>query len=83
MLKVLARFERQTASPGAAAEILHHNVNMDVRYALGAVRVPTLVVHRTGDPIVSVQPRAIPRRPHRGRTPRRDPGRLPRRRPPR
>lgn len=55
MLKVLARFERQTASPGAAAEILHHNVNMDVRYALGAVRVPTLVVHRSGDPIVSVR----------------------------
>ena len=55
MLKVLARFERQTASPGAAAEILHHNVNMDVRYALGAVRAPTLVVHRSGDPIVPVR----------------------------
>jgi len=54
MLKVLGRFERQTASPGAAAEILHHNVNMDVRYALGALRVPTLVVHRTGDPICPV-----------------------------
>ena len=54
MLPVLGRFERQTASPGAAAEILRHNVNMDVRYALGALRVPTLVVHRTGDPIVPV-----------------------------
>jgi pimeloyl-ACP methyl ester carboxylesterase len=54
MLKQLARFERQTASPGAAAEILHHNVNMDVRYALGALRVPTLVVHRTGDPICPI-----------------------------
>jgi class 3 adenylate cyclase len=50
----LARYERQTASPGAAAAILHHNVSMDVRYALGAVQVPTLVVHRTGDPIVSI-----------------------------
>jgi pimeloyl-ACP methyl ester carboxylesterase len=55
MLGFLARYERQTASPGAAATILHHNVNMDVRYALGAVRVPTLVVHRTGDPIVPVR----------------------------
>jgi pimeloyl-ACP methyl ester carboxylesterase/class 3 adenylate cyclase len=55
MLKVMARYERQTASPGAAAEILHHNVNMDVRYALGAVQAPTLVVHRTGDPIVPVR----------------------------
>lgn len=50
----LARYEHQTASPGTAAAILHHNVNMDVRYALGAVQVPTLVVHRTGDPIVPV-----------------------------
>jgi hypothetical protein len=54
MLEVLARYEHQTASPGAAATILHHNVNMDVRYALGAVSVPTLVVHRTGDPVVPV-----------------------------
>ncbi len=52
LLPELARYERQTASPGAAAEILTHNVNMDVRYALGAVQVPTLVLHRTGDPIV-------------------------------
>jgi len=53
-LERLARYERQTASPGAAAAILHHNVSMDVRYALGAVQIPTLVVHRTGDPIVSI-----------------------------
>src|SRR5712692_8886717 len=55
MLPGLARYERQTASPGAAATILHHNVNMDVRHALSAVRVPTLVVHRSGDPIVPVR----------------------------
>jgi pimeloyl-ACP methyl ester carboxylesterase len=54
LLPDLARYERQTASPGAAATILHHNVNMDVRHALGAVSAPTLVVHRIGDPIVSV-----------------------------
>jgi len=54
MLSVLARYERQTASPGAVSTILHHNVTMDVRYALGAVRAPTLVVHRTGDPVVPV-----------------------------
>lgn len=52
LLPMLARYERQTASPGAAATILHHNVNMDVRLALGAVQVPTLVVHREQDPIV-------------------------------
>src|SRR4029450_9138832 len=53
-LDKLARYERQTASPGAAATILHHNVNMDVRHALNAVRVPTLIVHRRDDPIVPV-----------------------------
>jgi pimeloyl-ACP methyl ester carboxylesterase/class 3 adenylate cyclase len=48
----LARYERQTASPGAAATILRHNISMDVRHALGAVQVPTLIVHRDHDPIV-------------------------------
>jgi pimeloyl-ACP methyl ester carboxylesterase len=51
-LPELARYERQTASPGAAASILTHNVNMDVRHALNAVQVPTLVIHRRNDPIV-------------------------------
>lgn len=51
-LSELARYERQTASPGAAATILKHNVNMDVRHALNAVQVPTLVLHRRNDPIV-------------------------------
>ena len=53
-LERIARYERQTASPNAAAAILHHNVSMDIRYALGAVRVPTLVVHRIDDPILPV-----------------------------
>lgn len=50
----LARYERQTATPGAVATILRHNVRMDVRHALGSLRMPTLVVHREGDPIVPV-----------------------------
>jgi class 3 adenylate cyclase len=54
-LDLLAHYEHQTASPGAAATILEHNVNMDVRHALGAVSVPTLVVHRTHDPVVPVR----------------------------
>jgi len=52
MLALRARYERQTATPGAVATILHHNVHMDVRHALGAISAPTLVVHRAGDPIV-------------------------------
>jgi class 3 adenylate cyclase len=54
-LDLLGRYERQTASPGAAATILRHNVNMDVRHALPSVQAPALVVHRTGDPIVPVR----------------------------
>jgi pimeloyl-ACP methyl ester carboxylesterase len=52
MLALRARYERQTATPGAVATILQHNVQMDVRHALGAISAPTLVVHRSGDPIV-------------------------------
>ena len=50
----LAHYERQTATPNAASTILQHNTNMDVRHALNAVRVPTLIVHRSGDPIVPI-----------------------------
>lgn len=52
--RAMARYERQTATPGVAAEVLHHNIRMDVRGALGAVQVPTLVVHRIDDPLVNV-----------------------------
>ena len=52
----LAHYERQTASPGAAAEILHHNVTWTSVTRSVPCSVPTLVVHRTGDPIVPVAP---------------------------
>ncbi|HKY16340.1 MAG TPA: adenylate/guanylate cyclase domain-containing protein [Microthrixaceae bacterium] len=53
-VEFMARYERQTASPGVVATILRHNADIDVRHALGAIRVPTLVVHRVGDPLVPV-----------------------------
>ncbi len=40
---------RRSASPGAAAALLRMNSQIDIRGILGAVRVPTLVLHRTGD----------------------------------
>jgi pimeloyl-ACP methyl ester carboxylesterase len=55
LVPMLARYERQTASPGAAATVLRHNIAMDVRHALNAVSVPTMVVHRTDDPIIGVE----------------------------
>jgi class 3 adenylate cyclase len=44
-----ATYQRLAASPGAAISIIEMNRQIDVRPILSAVRVPTLVVHRTGD----------------------------------
>ena len=51
---VIARYERFAASPGAARAILAMNYDIDVRSILSSIRVPTLVVHRTGDRIIPV-----------------------------
>ncbi len=45
---------RTAATPSTVRALMDMNSLVDVRKALTAVRVPTLVVHRTGDPIVSV-----------------------------
>jgi class 3 adenylate cyclase len=47
--KVHARWERLSASPGAAVAIQQMIRGMDVRHLLSAIRVPTLVVYRTAD----------------------------------
>lgn len=44
-----ARWERQSASPAAAAASLAMSSEVDVRHILPAIRVPTLVLHRVGD----------------------------------
>jgi class 3 adenylate cyclase len=43
------RWERLSASPGAAVAIQRMIHEIDVRYLLPAIRVPTLVVYRTAD----------------------------------
>jgi class 3 adenylate cyclase/pimeloyl-ACP methyl ester carboxylesterase len=53
--RATARYERQTATPRIAREILFHNTRMDVRTALSAIQVPTLVVHRIDDPLVAIE----------------------------
>jgi pimeloyl-ACP methyl ester carboxylesterase len=53
--RILARFERNAATPRMVTEILTRNVEIDVRGALPAVSVPTLVIHRTGDPALPVR----------------------------
>jgi pimeloyl-ACP methyl ester carboxylesterase len=48
----LARFQRLTASPGAAAAMMNWTLRIDVRDVLGAVRVPTLILLRTDEEFV-------------------------------
>jgi class 3 adenylate cyclase len=43
------RWERLSASPGAAAAVAQMIRDIDVRHLLPAIRVPTLVVYRTAD----------------------------------
>jgi pimeloyl-ACP methyl ester carboxylesterase/class 3 adenylate cyclase len=47
-----ARFERLVASPSAYEELARIFTDVDVREALPAIHVPTLVIHRQGDRIV-------------------------------
>jgi DNA-binding winged helix-turn-helix (wHTH) protein len=44
-----AHYLRQGASPGAAVALTRMNAEVDVREVLPFVRVPTLVLHRSGD----------------------------------
>ena len=53
--RMLARYERNAATPKMVTEILTRNVEIDVRGALPAISVPTLFVHRTGDPVLPVR----------------------------
>jgi DNA-binding CsgD family transcriptional regulator/class 3 adenylate cyclase len=40
---------RMSASPGAAKALARMNSEIDIRHLLPAIRVPSLIVHRTGD----------------------------------
>ena len=50
-----AAYLRMGASPGAAVALTRMNAEIDVRHVLPSVRVPTLVLHRTGDKCLSVE----------------------------
>ena len=49
-----AKYLRLAASPGAAVAVMKLSAEIDVRPVLPAIRVPTLVLHRTGDRVVSI-----------------------------
>jgi len=48
------KMQRMSASPGAAIDLIRLYGEIDVRPILGSIQVPTLVIHRTGDPAVRV-----------------------------
>jgi len=49
------RFERLGGSPSAVKAIMRLNSQIDISSVLPSIHVPTLVVHRTGDPLVAIE----------------------------
>jgi pimeloyl-ACP methyl ester carboxylesterase len=50
-----ASYLRMGASPGAAVALTRMNADIDIRALLPSIRVPTLVLHRTGDRCLNVE----------------------------
>jgi class 3 adenylate cyclase len=50
----MGRFERGAASPGMASAVLRMMMGIDVRQALPAIQAPTLVLHRTDAPTLTI-----------------------------
>jgi len=53
--KIWARHERVGATPAAAKALMRMNQEIDISSVLSAIRVPTLVIHRTQDTAVSIE----------------------------
>ncbi len=51
LVQSMMRYMRAAASPSAAAAYERMNSEIDIRPILGAIKVPTLVMNRTGDPV--------------------------------
>jgi pimeloyl-ACP methyl ester carboxylesterase len=51
----MASFFRTAASPGAAVSIMRMNRDIDARDILKTIRVPTLLLHRTGDRVIDLE----------------------------
>src|SRR5207249_2140351 len=55
MRKRVGAYERSAASPGMVRALMLLNMQVDIRPLLPAIAVPTLVLHRTGDRLVSIE----------------------------
>jgi pimeloyl-ACP methyl ester carboxylesterase/plasmid stabilization system protein ParE len=54
LCRAVATYLRLAASPGAAVTVLRLTTEIDVRHVLPVIRVPALVMHRTGDRITQI-----------------------------
>ena len=55
LVQLFIRYGRAAASPSAAAAYERMNSQIDIRPILGAIKVPTLVMNRTGDPVAACE----------------------------
>jgi class 3 adenylate cyclase len=53
--QIVGRFESMAGSPRAIQRLLEMNREIDIRAVLPVVNVPTLIVHRRGDRVVSIE----------------------------
>ena len=49
-----ARYLRMAASPAMAQNVLRMNMALDIRHVLPSIGLPTLILHRSGDPWIDV-----------------------------
>ena len=54
-VKQMGKLERMAMSPGTASKLFRISYETDVRHVLPSVRVPTLILHRLGDQVVSIE----------------------------
>ena len=51
-LEWFAHFQQSAASPGARAALNRMNATIDIRDILASIRVPTVIIGKTGDPVM-------------------------------
>ena len=49
------RYERMSVSPGEGLAMFEVNMEIDMRHLLPSIRVPTLILHQTGDRLVRIE----------------------------
>src|ERR1700678_223733 len=52
---MMGRFERLGGSPAAVTNLMRMNSQIDITDIVPTIRVPTLVIHRTGDVAINVE----------------------------